>query len=71
MSLMVEGVVHSGMDIEKALGGPRRLEALHLVLSSPHSLMGVFGVIILSEASIVRAGEAQLPERRAGRLRAI
>jgi hypothetical protein len=27
--------------------------------------MGVFGAIVLSEAPIVRAGEAQLPESRA------
>jgi hypothetical protein len=65
MSLMVEGVVYSGMDIEKALGGSRRLEPLHLALSSPHNLMGVFSAIILSEASLVGAGEAQLPESRA------
>src|SRR5690348_17027169 len=54
MSLMVEGVVYSGMDIEKALGGSRRLEPLHLALSSPHNLIGVFSAIILSEASLVR-----------------
>src|ERR1700722_8523395 len=41
MSLMVEGVVYSGMDIEKVLGGSRRLEPLHLALSSPNNLMGV------------------------------
>jgi hypothetical protein len=65
MSLMVEGVVYRGMDIEKGLGGSRRLEPLHLALSSPHNSMGVFSAIILSEASLVRAGEAQLPESRA------
>jgi len=65
MSLMVEGIVDGGMDAEKPLRGSRRLEPLHLALSSPHDLMGVLSAIVFSEASIVRAGEAQLPERRA------
>jgi hypothetical protein len=30
MSLMVEGVVDGGMDVEKPLRGSRRLEPLHL-----------------------------------------
>ena len=46
MSLMVEGVVNGGMDIEKTLRGSRRLEPLHLALSSPHDLMGVFSAIV-------------------------
>jgi hypothetical protein len=58
MSLMVEGVVDGGMDVEKTLRGSRRLESLHLALSSPHDLMGVFSAIVLSEAPIMRAGEA-------------
>jgi hypothetical protein len=41
MSLMVEGVVDGGMDVEKTLRGSRRLEPLHLALSPPHDLMGV------------------------------
>ena len=53
MSLMVEGVVGGGMDVEKTLRGSRRLEPLHLGLSSPHDLMGVF-------SSICRAVGAQL-----------
>jgi hypothetical protein len=65
MSLMVEGVVDSGMDAEKTLGGARRPEPLHLALSSPHDLMRVFSAIILSEALVMRAGEAQLTESRA------
>jgi hypothetical protein len=65
MSLMVEGVVDGGMDVEKTLGGSRRLEPLHFALSSPHDLMGVFSAIVFSETSIVRASEAQLPESRA------
>ena len=36
---MVEGVVYGGMDDEKTLRGSRRLEPLHLALSSPHDLM--------------------------------
>jgi hypothetical protein len=65
MSLMVEGVVDGGMDIEKALRGSRRLELLHFALSSPHDLMGVFSAIVFTEAPIMRAGEAQSPESRA------
>jgi hypothetical protein len=45
MSLMVEGVVDGGMDVEKTLRGSKRLEPLHLVLSSPHDLMGVFSAL--------------------------
>jgi hypothetical protein len=56
---------HGGMNVEKPLRGSRRLEPLHLALSSPHDLMGVFSAIVFSEASIMRAGEAQLPESRA------
>jgi hypothetical protein len=65
MSLMVEGVVDRGMDVEKTLRGSRRLEPLHLALASPRRLMRILRAIILSEASIVRASEAQLPESRA------
>jgi hypothetical protein len=65
MSLMVEGVVDGGMDVEKPLHGSRRFEPLHLALASPHDLMGVFSAIVFSEASIMRAGEAQLPKSRA------
>jgi hypothetical protein len=41
MSLMVEGIVDGGIDVEKTLRGSRRLELLHLALSSPHDLMRV------------------------------
>jgi hypothetical protein len=58
MSLMVEGVVDGGMDVEKTLRGSRRLESLHLALSSPHDLMGVFSAIVLSEPPIMRAGQS-------------
>jgi hypothetical protein len=43
---MVEGVVNGGMDIGKALRGSRRLEPLHLALSSPHDLIGVVSAIV-------------------------
>jgi hypothetical protein len=46
MSLMVEGIVDGGLDVEKTLRRSRRLELLHLALSSPHDLMGVFGAIV-------------------------
>jgi endonuclease/exonuclease/phosphatase family metal-dependent hydrolase len=36
MSLMVEGIVDGGMDVEKPLRRSRRLEPLHLVFSSSH-----------------------------------
>jgi hypothetical protein len=65
MALKVEGVVYGSVHAEEALGGASRFEALHLALSSPHDLMGVFRTIVFSEASIVRAGEVQLPESRA------
>ena len=58
MSLMVEGVVDDGMGVEKTLRGSRRLQPLHLALSSPHDLMGVFSAIVLSETPIMRASEA-------------
>jgi hypothetical protein len=38
-ALKVEGIVDGGMHAEEALGGSRRLEALHLALSSSHRLM--------------------------------
>jgi hypothetical protein len=50
MSLMVESVVDRGMDVEKPLRGSRRFEPLHLALSSPHDLMGVFSAIVFSAA---------------------
>jgi hypothetical protein len=64
-SLMIEGVVDGGMDVEKSLRGSRRFEPLHLTLSSPHDLVGVFSAIVLCEPPVMRAGEAQLPESRA------
>ena len=62
---MVEGVVDGRLDVEKSLRGSGRLEPLHLALSPPYDLMRGFNAIVFSEASIMRAGEAQLPESRA------
>ena len=62
---MIEGVVYGSVHAEEPLGGASRFESLHLALSSPHDLMRVFCAIVLSEAPIVRAREAQLPESRA------
>jgi hypothetical protein len=47
MALKVEGIVDGGMHAEKTLGRARRLEALHLVLSSSHRLMRIFGSVVL------------------------
>ena len=80
MSLMVEGVVYSGMDIEKAPGGSRRLEPLHLALSSPHTLGRCGAKVDLSvvvqfsssgmaTAPIAQAQRSLRPASRNGRLR--
>jgi hypothetical protein len=50
MALKVEGVVYGRVHAEEALGGPSRLEALHLALASSHRLMRVFGPIVSPEA---------------------
>ena len=47
MALDVEEVVDGRMDGEESLRGRGRFEALHLSLSSPYRLMGVFGSIVL------------------------
>ena len=62
---MVEGVVNGGMDVEKTLRGSRRLEPLHLALSSPHDLMGVFSAVVLPDPLLMRAGQAKMPQGRA------
>ena len=58
MSLMVEGVVDGGMDVEKTLRGSGRLEPLHLALSSLHRLMRILGTIVLPEPLLMRVGQA-------------
>ena len=65
MSLMVESVVDRGMDVEKPLRGSRRFEPLHLALSSPHDLMGVFSAIVFSAAPIMRAATESIWTREA------
>jgi hypothetical protein len=64
MALQVESVVNGGVHAEKPLGGASRLEPLHLVLSSSHRLMRVFGTIVLPQPLLVPAGQPQTPERR-------
>src|SRR5471032_938257 len=64
VALKIECVVDGGMDAEEALGRASRLEPLHLALPSPHGLMGVLRAIVLSEALLMRAGRAELPESR-------
>jgi hypothetical protein len=64
VALKVERVVDSGIDAEEALRRPGRLEPLHLALSSAHGLMGVFGAVVLSNALLMRACQAKVPEGR-------
>jgi hypothetical protein len=40
MALKIEGIVDGGMHTQETLRGARRLEPLHLALSSSHRLMG-------------------------------
>jgi hypothetical protein len=49
MALNVEGVVDGGVHAEKALCGASRFESLHLVLSSSHRLMRIFGSIAVGD----------------------
>ena len=64
MALEVEVVVDGGVDIEKALRRPGRLEALHLTLTSSHRLMRVFGPIVFAQPLLMRAVQSQTPECR-------
>src|SRR5919112_4021793 len=65
MALQVEGVVDGGMQAEKSLRRAGRLEALHLALSSSHSLMRVLGPIVHAQPLLVPTGQAKSLERRA------
>ena len=65
MALKIEGVVDRSMHAEEALGGSSRFEPLHLAFSSPHRLMRILGAIVLPEPLLMKAGQLQLPERRA------
>jgi hypothetical protein len=62
MALKVESVVDGGVHAEKTLGGASRFEPLHLVLSSSHRLMRIFGAIIPSQPLLMRTGQSQTPE---------
>jgi hypothetical protein len=65
MTLEIEGVVDRGMHAEEALGRSSRFEPLDLAFSSPHRLMRILGAIVLPEPLLMKAGQLQLPERRA------
>jgi hypothetical protein len=65
MALKIEGVVDRSMHAEGALSGSSRFEPLHLPFSSPHRLMRILGAIVLPEPLLMKAGQLQLPERRA------
>ena len=67
MALKIERVVDCGIDAEEALRRSGRFKPLHLALSSAHGLMGILNAIVLSEALIMRAGQAELPESRSVR----
>jgi hypothetical protein len=64
VALKIERVVDGGVDAEEALRGPGRLEPLHLALSPAHGLMGILNPVVLSQALLMTAGQAELPERR-------
>jgi hypothetical protein len=51
--------------ILRKLCGSGRFKPLHLALWSFDHLMRVFGAIVLSEAPMMRTGEARVPESRA------
>jgi len=60
---MVERIVDGGVHAEEALGGCRRLEALHLALSPSHDLVGILGPIIFTEPLVVTTGQIEVSER--------
>ena len=63
MALKIERVVDGGMDAEKALRGSGRLEPLHFALSPSDGLMGILDAVVFSEALLMTAGQAKMPER--------
>jgi hypothetical protein len=65
MALKIVGVVDSGMYAQEALGGSSWLEPLHLVLLPSHRLMRVLRPVVSPEALFVRAGQPEMPKRRA------
>ena len=64
MPAEVEGVMDSSVSGEEALGGAGRLEPLLLPLPSPHGLMRVFRPVVLAQALLMAAREAQLASGR-------
>ena len=67
MALKVECVVDSRVDGQKPLRRSRRFEALHLLLSSSHHLMGVFRSVVLAQPLIMTSKVAELPPSSATR----
>ena len=63
MALDVEGVVGGGMHRDEALGGSRRLEALHLAFSSAERLVGDLGPVVLVNPLFMVGAQADLLER--------
>ncbi len=66
MALQVEGVVNRGVHAQKILGRSSRLEPLHFALASSHCLMRILRPIVLSEAPLMRTGQAETAERFRG-----
>src|SRR3954453_20214500 len=67
VALEVEGVVGGGVHRDEALGGARRLEALHFALSSAEGLMGDLGPVVLVNSLFMVGAQADLLERGAVR----
>ena len=63
MALDVEGVIGGGMHGDEALGGSRRLEPLHLTLSSAERLVGELGPVVLVNPLFMVGAQADLLER--------
>ena len=62
MALEVEGVVGGGVHRDEALGGSRRLEPLHLALSSAERLVGDLGPVVLVNPLFMVGAQADLLE---------
>jgi hypothetical protein len=66
VALKIERIVDRGIDAEEAPRRSGRFESLYPALWSAHGLMGILNAIVLSEALLMRAGSAELPESRSG-----
>ena len=60
MALDIEEVVDGRVNGEESRRRRGRFEPLHLSLSSPHRLMGVFRTIVLSQALLMLCGKTEL-----------